>query len=168
MGDMLQIGEIVNTHGVKGDVKVYPYTDDITRFDRLSQVILRDKKGFEKTVKINSVKYFKGMVIMHLAGTESMNDAEKLRGYGLFVGREDAIPLKENEYYIADLIGLPVKTEHGEELGTLRDVMETGANDVYVVRKKEEELLIPAIKECILDVDLKKREMTVHLMDGMR
>ncbi len=162
MDELLQIGEIVNTHGVRGDVKVYPYTDDITRFSRLKEVILSDSAG-ERVVSVKGVKYFKNMVILHIAGTESMNEAERLRGAKLFVDREHAEPLKDNEYYVVDLIGLTVINDDGRTLGILRDVLPTGANDVYEV-KGEETCLIPAIKDCILSVDLKERVMRVHLM----
>lgn len=169
MNDYLQIGEIVNTHGVRGDVKVYPYTDDITRFSELSSLLIERPGKDREQVKITGAKYFKNMVILHLKGVESMNDAEKLRGSRLFVERADAAPLGENEYYIADLIGLSVVTDEGETLGELKDVLVTGANDVYLVRDRDyknnkKEYLLPAIKDCILNVDLEKGVVLVHLM----
>ena len=115
-----------------------------------------------------NVRFFKNLVILKFDGIDNINDIEKYKGKDLWIPREEAQELGEDEYYIADLQGLNVVLEDGTEFGTLRDVMETGANDVYIIDSNEHgEVLLPAIKECILDVDLEKNTMTVHLMKGL-
>lgn len=167
MEDLLQVGVITSTHGVRGEVKVFPTTDDPARFKKLKNVIL--DTGKEKLeLEITGVKFFKNMVILKFQEFDNINDVEKYRQKGLFVTREHAIKLKKDEYFIADLIGLIVYTEDGEELGTLTDVLKTGANDVYTIRMKDgEDVLIPAIKDCIRSVDLEGQRMTVHLLPGL-
>ncbi len=168
MEDFLQVGIITTTHGVRGEVKVFPTTDDAERFRKLDQVIVDDGKQ-QRTFEIVSVKFFKNQVILKFKGIDDMNEAEKLRKATLWVTRGQAVPLKENEYFIADLIDLSVVTEEGEQLGKIGDVLQTGANDVYVIKKQgTADLLIPAIQECIKNVDLENGRMTVHLMPGLR
>lgn len=167
MEDLLQVGVITSTHGVRGEVKVFPMTDDAARFKKLKNVIL--DTGKEKLeLEIAGVKFFKNMVILKFKEFDNINDVEKYRQKGLFVTRENAVKLKKDEYFIADLIGLAVWTDEGEELGTLTDVLQTGANDVYTVRMKDgDDVLVPAIKDCIQDVDLEEHRMTVHLLPGL-
>ena len=168
MVDLLQEGGITSTHGIKGEVKVFPTTDDPTRYSYLKDVIL--DTGKEKIdLKVSGVKYFKQYVIVKFKGINYINDLEKYKGSTLWVTRENAVPLEENEYFIADLIGLKVVTDEGEEFGELTDVMQTGANDVYVVEtyKDKQEVLLPVIDECVLDVDLEKGIVTVHIMEGL-
>ncbi len=168
MSDLLQVGVITSTHGVRGEVKVFPTTDDPARFKKLKQVILDDGKQ-QIDLEIASVKFFKNMVILKFKGIDNINDVEKYRRATLLVTRENAVPLAENEYFIADLIGLSAVSDEGEELGTITDVLQTGANDVYVVTTpQKEEILVPAIKECILAVDLDERRMQIHLLPGLR
>lgn len=168
MSDLLQVGVITSTHGVRGEVKVFPTTDDPARFKKLKQVILDDGKQ-QIDLEIASVKFFKNMVILKFKGIDNINDVEKYRRATLLVTRENAVPLAENEYFIADLIGLSAVSDKGEELGTITDVLQTGANDVYVVTTpQKEEILVPAIKECILAVDLDERRMQIHLLPGLR
>ena len=167
MEELLQVGVITTTHGVRGEVKVFPTTDDPARFKKLKKVILDDGKS-RREVEIRSVRFFKNMVILSFQGIDTMNDAEKLRQAKLFVTRENAVKLKKDEYFIADLIGLKVVTEDGESFGTLKDVLATGANDVYVVERPDaSEVLLPAIKECILNVDMEQGCISVHIMDGL-
>lgn len=167
MKERLQVGVISSTHGVRGEVKVFPTTDDMTRFKKLKEVILVTEKT-EKVLKITSVKFFKQFAILKFDGIDTLNDVEVYKGASLFVDRKNAVKLEKDEYFIADLIDLTVADENGKELGTLIDVMKTGANDVYIVKNEEgRELLFPAIKECILDIDFKKKIMTVHVMDGL-
>ena len=162
------VGIISSAHGIKGEAKVYPTTDDPARFKKLKKVLL-DTGGEEKEVEIESVKFFKQFVILKFKGIDDRNEIERLRNRSLYVMRENAVRLKKNEYYIADLIDMKVREDNGAELGTLVDVMQTGANDVYVVRTATgEEILLPAIKECILSVDVEQGEMTVHVMEGLR
>lgn len=167
MEDMLQVGVITSTHGVRGEVKVFPTTDDLARFKKLKKVVLDTGKE-TLPLEIAGVKFFKQFVILKFKGIDNINDIEKYRQCPLLVTREDAVPLEEDEYYIADMIGMKVVTEDGEEFGTLKDVMETGANDVYIIDSNAHgEVLIPAIQECILDVDIEAQQMKIHLMDGL-
>lgn len=168
MEDLLQVGVITTTHGVRGEVKVFPTTDDPARFKQLKHVIL-DTGNEKKELEIAGVKFFKNLVILKFKGIDDLNEAEQYRKKGLFVTRDHAVELSENEYFIADLIGLSVFTEEGETLGNIGDVLKTGANDVYVVRMEgQEDLLVPAIRDCIRRVDLKQGSMTVRLLPGLR
>ena len=167
MEKQLQVGVISSTHGVRGEVKVFPTTDDVTRFRQLKKVYL-DTGREMLLLEIQNVKFFKQFAILKFKGIDNINDIEKYRGKSLLVDREDAVDLDEDEYFIADMIGMKVYTEDGSEFGTLKDVMETGANDVYIIDSPEHgEVLIPAIKECILDVDMEEGRMTIHLMEGL-
>lgn len=177
--DMLRVGVISSTHGIKGEVKVFPTTDDVKRFDSLKKVFLnyelKSMRGSAKKecieLEINSVKYFKQFVILKFKGIDDINDVEKYKGMELYVSREDAIPLEEGEYYIADLIGITVVNDEDTEIGRITDVLQTGANDVYIVKGNvafdNREILIPAIKQCILSVDTEKKMMKVHLLEGL-
>lgn len=167
MEDLLQVGVITTTHGIRGEVKVFPTTDDADRFDYLKSVLLDTGKELCE-LDIERVKYFKQYVILKFKDVDDINDIEPYKGKSLYVTREFAVPLKENEYYIADLIGMEVYLEDGKYFGTLKDVMETGANDVYVVHLEEgKEVLIPAIKDCIKEVDVENGKMVVHLLKGL-
>ena len=167
MEDMLQVGVITKTHGVRGEVKVFPTTDDVNRFKKLKQVILDTGKE-TMPLEIQSVKFFKQFVILKFKGIDNINDIEKYKRCSLYVTREHAVALEEDEYFIADMIGMEVCTEDGNIFGTLKDVIETGANDVYVIENAEHgEVLVPAIKECIRSVDIEKGQMMIHLMDGL-
>ncbi|NMB42705.1 MAG: ribosome maturation factor RimM [Clostridiales bacterium] len=167
MEDLLKVGTISSTHGIRGEVKVYPTTDDISRFDYLKDVILDTGKELLE-LEVEGVKYFKNQAILKFKGIDNINDIEKYKGKDLLVTRENAVELGENEYFIADLIDSLVITDEGSELGILTDVLKTGANDVYVVETKEgKEILLPVIKECILDVNIEDKVIKVHLMDGL-
>lgn len=167
MEDMLQVGVITQTHGVRGEVKVFPTTDDVNRFKKLKQVILDTGKE-TMPLEIQSVKFFKQFVILKFKGIDNINDIEKYKRCPLYVTREHAVPLEEDEYFIADMIGMEVCTEDGSVFGKLKDVIETGANDVYVIESaKHGEVLVPAIKECVRSVDIEKGQMMIHLMDGL-
>lgn len=167
MEKQLQVGVISSTHGVRGEVKVFPTTDDVTRFRQLKKVYL-DTGREMLPLEIQNVKFFKQFAILKFKGIDNINDIEKYRGKSLMIDREDAVDLDEDEYFIADMIGMKVCTEDGSEFGTLKDVMETGANDVYIIDSPEHgEVLIPAIKECIIDVDMEEERMTIHLMEGL-
>lgn len=167
MEDLLKVGVITTTHGVRGEVKVYPTTDEPERFLKLDYVLLDTGRELRK-LEIKNVKFFKNLVILKFKGVDNINDIEKYKGRDLWIPREEGQELEEDEYYIADLLGMSVVLENGQEFGTLKDVMETGANDVYIIDSAEHgEVLLPAIKECILDVDLEKNVMTIHLMKGL-
>ena len=167
MEDLLQVGAITQTHGIRGEVKVFPTTDDVKRFKKLKEVIL--DTGKEKvTLEIEGVKFFKQFVILKFKGFDNINDIERYKGKNLYVTRENAVKLKRDEYFIADLIGLEVYDEDDQHLGMLTNVIETGANDVYEVKFEDgREVLFPAIKQCILDVDMENRKMKVHIMEGL-
>ena len=161
MEDLLKVGVITTTHGVRGEVKVFPTTDDAERFLDIEYVLLDTGKELRR-LNIQNVKFFKNLAILKFEGIEMY------KGRELWIPREEAQELGEDEYYVADLIGMEVLLENGEKFGVLRDVMETGANDVYIVDSVEHgEVLLPAIKECILDVDIETNTMTVHLMKGL-
>ena len=167
MEDLLQVGAITQTHGVRGEVKVFPTTDDPGRFKKLKKVLLDTGKGYTE-LEIESVKFFKQFVILKFKGIDSLNDVEIYKKKNLYVTRENAVKLKKDEYFIADLVGLSVYEEDGSLIGELKDVLITGANDVYVVEGGEYgEVLIPAIKDCILNVDMEGRKMEVHLLPGL-
>lgn len=167
MEQRFQVGVISSTHGVRGEVKVYPTTDDAKRFKRLKEVVL-DTGREQKTLEIEGVKFFKQFVILKFKGIDNINDIEKYKGKSLFVDREHAVKLKKDEYFIADMIGMRVFTDEGEDFGILKDVIETGANDVYIIATKAYgEVLVPAIKQCILHVDVEQGEMQIHLLEGL-
>ena len=166
MEDLLKVGVITTTHGVRGEVKVFP-TTDAERFMELEYVIL-DTGREKRELTIQNVKFFKNLVILKFEGIDNINDIEKYKGKELWVPREEAQELDEDEYYIGDLIGMDVLLEDGTRFGSLKDVMETGANDVYVVETEEgKEVLLPAIHDFIMDVDIEKNAMTIHLMKGL-
>ena len=167
MEDLLQVGIITSTHGVRGEVKVYTTTVDPRRFRRLKEVVL--DTGREKlNLEIEGVKFFKQFVILKFKGLDNINDIEKYRQKSLYVTRKNAVRLQRDEYFIADLIGLKVQDEDGTELGTVKDVIETGANDVYEVEMADgRSLLLPAIKQCILNVDVENGMMQVHVLEGL-
>lgn len=167
MEKLLQVGIISSTHGVRGEVKVFPTTDDVKRFKKLKNVIL-DTGREQLPLEVESVKFFKQFAILKFKGYDNINDIEKYKGKSLLVNRENAVKLRKDEYFIADMIGLVVFTEDGKEFGVMKDVLETGANDVYIIDSKEHgEVLIPAIKQCILDVDIEAGKMVVHLLEGL-
>ncbi len=167
MEELLRVGIISSTHGVRGEVKVYPTTDDPERFLDLDEVLL-DAGREQIVLKITNVKFFKNMVILKFKGYDSINDIEKYKGRDLLIRRDQAVDLDEDEYFITDLVGLQVVTDEGVNLGVLKEVMPTGSNVLFFVQQENgKELLIPAIKECILDVDLEQGIMKIHLMDGL-
>mgnify|MGYP000964927231 CR=1 FL=1 len=166
MEEFLQVGVITATHGIHGEVKVFPTTDDPKRFKKLKEVILDTGKE-RMTLHICQVKFFKQMVILKFKEFQNINEVERFHGKSLYVTRENAV--QKDEYFIADMIGIRVVSTEGEELGTLTDVLQTGANDVYVVEQEgAQQLLLPAIKDCIRDIDMEQMEMTVYLMPGLR
>lgn len=167
MEQFLRVGVISSTHGIRGEVKVYPTTDDPERFLELDEVIL-DTGREHKILEIEGVKFFKNQVILKFKGYDNINDIEKYLKKDLLVDREHAVELGENENFIADLIDMEVVTDEGKVLGTLTDVIETGANDVYAVKTPEgKEILLPAIRDCILNVNVDEKRMTVHVMEGL-
>ena len=167
MVDLLKVGVITTTHGVRGEVKVYPTTDP-ERFPELDYVLL-DTGREKRKLEIEKVRFFKNLVILKFKGIDNINDIEMYKQRELWIPREEGQDLEEDEYYIGDLIGMDVYTDESEErFGVLKDVMETGANEVYIVQSERYgEVLLPAIHECILEVDPEEKKMTVHLMEGL-
>lgn len=146
METLMEIGQIVNTYGIKGFVKVQPFTDNIHRFEDLRQIYLQLKKGLE-TFEIEEIKYHKQMVLLKLKGIDDINEAEKYRNCYLKIDRKDAVNLPEDTYFIADLLEMEVTTEEGEMLGKIADVYPTGSNDIYVVKNEQgKQILLPAIR----------------------
>lgn len=167
MNQYLRVGVISSTHGVRGEVKVYPTTDDIKRFDYLKETIL-DTGTEYMTLHVTQVKYFKNMVIMKFQEFDNVDDAVPYKGKDLLVTRENAIPLEDGQEYVADLLECMVVTDEGKTLGKMTDVMKTGANDVYVVKMDDgREVLLPVIKECVLEKDVKNKIIKVHVMKGL-
>lgn len=167
MEEFLQVGAIANTHGIAGEVKVFPMTDDIRRFKQLKEVYL-DTGRERMLLHVASCKFVKNQPVLKFKEFSNINEVEKYKRCGLFITRDQAVPLGKDEYFIADLIGLSVIREDGEMLGELTDVLQTGANDVYeVTMENGKQVLLPVIRECIKKVDLEKRQVTVHVMKGL-
>jgi len=167
MEELLQVGAITSTHGVRGEVKVFPTTDDAKRFSKLKEVELETKEG-TTTLHIKGVKYFKQFVILKFAEYDSLNEVESIKGRKLFVTRKNAVKLQKDEYFIADLIGLKVIDEEKQLEGTLTDVLQTGANDVYDITLADgRNLLLPAIADCVLLVDLENKVIKIHILEGL-
>lgn len=167
MNNILQIGAVTSTHGLAGEVKVFPTTDDPKRFKKLKQVLLDTGKDM-LPLGVEHVKFFKNMVILKFKGYDRIEDIMGFKGKNLYVTRENAVRLKKDEYFIADLIGMKVYTEDEAYLGELTEVITTGANDVYTVHMENgKDVLIPAIGQCILNVDVEHETMQVHLLEGL-
>lgn len=166
MNDYFEIGKIVNTQGIKGDVRIVPQTSDIKRFDNLKTVDMY-RGTTKKTLTIEKVWYHKKFVIIKFLEIKNMNEAEELKEFVIRVDRKDAIPLEDDEFYITDLLGISVIDDMDNNVGIIKDVLVTGANDVYVVKTDGKDILLPAIKQCILDVDMDKKVMKVHIMKGL-
>ena len=173
MTEYFQVGVITQTHGLRGEVKVFPTTDDPARFGQLKEVLLyppEDKFGIGtaaqekpiRTLAIERARFFKQFVILKFRGLDRIEDVENLARCRLCVMRRDAVPLEENEYYIADLIGLSVEDEEGRDLGTLTDVLSTGANDVYQITKDGKDHLIPKIPEVVTKIDTDQGKIYIN------
>lgn len=172
MTELYQVGAITQTHGIRGEVKVFPMTDDVSRFKNMKELILDTGKE-QIVLEVTSARPQKNLVILKFKGIDNINDVEKYKGCGLFVTKENRVKCKKDEYFIADLIGLRAIDEEGEAFGTISDVIQTGANDVYVVTTKQgEEVMIPAIKNCILEVSVEEQDgqagyVRIHLLPGL-
>ena len=165
--EYIEIGQIVNTNGLKGVVKVNPFTDDISKFEDLKYVDIQLKNELKK-VKIEQVRYNKNQVLLKLEGIDSIEEAEKYRNFYLKTEKESQEDLGEDTYYIVDLIGLDVYSDKNEYLGKIEDVFPTGSNDVYVVKDNlGKQILIPAIADVVKEVDLKNKKMTINLIPGL-
>ena len=162
MHSRFEIGKIVNTFGIKGEVKVLPYTENIEQFKKIKKIYISNKE-----VKLQSVKYHKNTVILKLEGIDDMTSAENLRGSIIEIERSKE-KLPKDTYYIADLIGLDVYTDEGNLLGKLEDIYNTGANDIYTVRTEDDkQILLPSIKEVIKEIDIENKKIIVHILKGL-
>lgn len=167
MQEFLEVGQIVNTHGIKGYVKIVPFTNYIERFDELEKVYIK-KRNETINLDIEDVKYQKNMVLVKFKGIERIEEAETLKNSSVLINRDSAISLEEGEYFIVDLIGLEVYTDEDKLLGKLEDIYNTGSNDIYVVKDElGKQILLPALKKVIKDIDLENKKMTVHLIEGL-
>ena len=167
MEEYLELGQIVNSYGIKGFLKVVPYTDDNTRFNDLETIYIEKNNKLQEYV-IEEVKYSKNLVLLKLKGIDTIEQAEKFKNCYLKINRKDAIELEEDTYFLVDLIGIEVFTESGENLGNIIDVFPTGSNDVYVVKNEEgKQVLLPAIKDVIISVDIENKKMVVRPMEGL-
>ncbi len=169
MTESFQVGVIASTHGLAGEVNVFPTTQDPDRFKKLKKVTLHTQKGEEILLDVASARFFKKFVIVKFKQFNNINEVEKFRGCELTIDRKDAIKLEKGEYYCADLIGLTIVDEEGAELGTLTEILQTGANDVYemTLKDSEEKIYIPAIKDCVKEIDIDAGKITIHVMPGL-
>lgn len=167
MKEYLEIGQIVNTNGLKGMLKIKPFTDDITRFENLEIIYIQ--KGQELIAKnIEEVKYVKNMVLLKLEGIDNIEEAEKYRNMYIKIDKEDIGDIPEDSYLVVDMLKCNVYTEENEMLGKMVDILSTGSNDVYVVKTAEgKEVLLPAIKDVIKEIDIQNKKIIVNLMDGL-
>lgn len=166
MDDYLSVGKITSAYGVNGEVKVFPLTDHLDRFYDLDYVYIFEETG-KTSLNVETVRFIKNLVIVKFKEINDRNEAEKLRGKLIKITRDNAVKLDDDEYFIKDLLNMKVYTDDQKELGILKDVLKTGANDVYVVKTDDRDILIPAIKDVIKKVDIKERKMTVHLLEGL-
>ena len=167
MQDFLEIGQIVNTFGVKGMLKVVPFTDNVERFEKLKSVFLEKNNKIEEK-KVEETKFHKNMILVKFKNIETIEEAEKYVNAYLKVDRQNAIELKENEFFIADLLGSEIYTDENVLLGKLEDIFNTGSNDIYVVKdEKGKQILLPAIADVIKNIDVVNKKIIVHLLEGL-
>ena len=167
MKDYLELGQIVNTKGLKGEVKLNSFAEDITIFERLPKVFLK-QKGMMTEKIIEKVGYTKNQVIIKFKECNSIDEAETFRNAYVLVKRTDLDDLPEGVFYIADLIGLDVYTDDGISLGKVDDIYSTGANDIYVIKDElGKQKLLPGIDEVIKNIDIEAGKIIVHLIEGL-
>jgi len=167
---MFVIGRITKPHGIKGEVRVFPVTDDPARFELLKKICIEfEGSGKPVFLDIERVRISPTLALVKFKGIDSMDAAEDLRGGRIVISDNEALPLGEDEYYMRDLFDMKVFTVEGEDLGVIVDILKTGANDVYVVRPVEgKDILIPAVKQYITSIDVSGRKMIVQLVEGLR
>ena len=167
MENYLKVGTITQPFGIKGEMKVFPHTDDPARFKKLKKLYILEK-GSYREFELESAKMALPLVILKFKGIETPEEIRNYRQKDLYVSREDAAPLDEGEYYFADIIGMEVVDDEGIKRGKITDIIQTGANDVYEVTSEDgTSFLLPAIKDCILNIDTEAELMTVHILEGL-
>jgi 16S rRNA processing protein RimM len=165
--DLILVGKVTKPHGLNGLMRVYTYAQSVEPFQTAETVFLKSGTEGIAEYKISSVQPHKNILLMKLDGINSINDAEKCRGFKIFM-RKEALPLKdEDEYYWFELIGLKVYLDSGKYLGELQDILETRSNDIYVVREGKSEIMIPAIHDVVKEIDLINKRMTISEMEGL-
>ena len=163
----LEVGQIVNTFGIKGFVKVNPWVNDVMRFEKLKKVYIKIRNE-HKELEIEEVKYHKNQVLLKFKGIDTIEQAEIIRNAIIEIDRENAIPLEKGEYFIADLLESEVFTDEGEKLGILDDIYNTGSKDIYVVKNElGKNILLPGINDVIKEVDVENKKIIVHLLKGL-
>lgn len=163
MDKYIEIGKIVNTYGIKGQLKIVPYTDNIKRFEKLKKIYINEKEYL-----IENVKYLKNLVILKLQEINTIEQAEEYKNLYIYIDRKDAVKLPKDTYFIRDLIGIEVYTNDGEKLGRIDDIFKTGSNDVYVVKNSlGKQILLPAISSVIEKIDLENKKVIVNLIKGL-
>lgn len=167
MGEYFEIGQIVNTSGLKGIVKVNSFSNDIRRFEKLSKVLIEKNKKLTEYM-IEEVRYSKNQVLIKFRGIDTIEEAETFKNCYIKIKREELEELPEDTYYIIDLIGINVYLENGILVGKIIDVFPTGSNDVYVIKREENtDLLIPAIKDVVKIINIKEKKMIINLIEGL-
>ena len=162
--EQIEIGKVVNTHGTKGELKVLPWADSPEFIAELDYIIVQG----DGTHAIRGAKVIKNCAILSIDGCDNMNDAEKLKGRTVYIYKKDLPPLPDGRFYIRDMIGLKVMSVEGAEIGILDDVLQTGANDVYEVKKPDGSFAyLPAVRDCVKQIDLKSGEIIVELPAGL-
>lgn len=174
MENLLRIGVVTTTHGLRGEVKVFPTTDDPRRFDDCDEVYLVKKRDGhplpreKRLLHVERVKYFKNIVIVKFKELNDINEVEPFRKCDIMVTREHAVPLEEGEYFFCDVIGAAVSEEDKTPIGTVKDVLETGANNVFVIEMEDgREVLFPSIPDCIKKIDVENKQIVAHIMPGL-
>lgn len=168
MTDRFQVGVVASTHGLHGEVNVFPTTEDPNRFKKLKKVTLHTSRGEEILLDVQSAKFSKKFVIVKFKQLNTIEEVERFRGCELTIDRKDALKLSPGEFYVADLIGLDITDEDGNKLGVLSDVLQTGANDVYEMTHLDgEKVYIPAIKDCVKEIDIDNKKIVIHVMEGL-
>lgn len=166
MDNRLEIGKIVNTHGLKGEIKVIPWTNTPEVFEDIEYIYVKGRE--EAKFDISNIKYQKNNIILRLKGINDISEAEKLKNSIITADREQLGELEEGEYYITDLIDCTVEAEDGSIYGLVKDVINTGSSDIYVVKRDEmKDLLIPVIDDVVLNIDIEAKRITVRLMEGL-
>ncbi|OEF98782.1 hypothetical protein BHF68_02595 [Desulfuribacillus alkaliarsenatis] len=165
---LFRVGKIVNTQGIKGELRLVPTTDFPDRFKPKSLFIIKNASGEMNEVELEKARPHKNFIIIKIQGCESINEVEKWKGSELFVTEDNLATLAEGEYFFHQLLGCKVQSEEAEEIGVLDNILQTGANDVYVVKREgKKDLLLPVIDECVKDIDTENKIITVHVMPGL-